>query len=1364
MKTNVLATLVFFAAFFLQLERIQAQTNVNHSVLLRTGIIQLPENAATFNPEEVPEHDVVRGLFFRLIQFDQIPSAGQHRLLEEAAVQLLDYIPHQAYIAAIPTSLTVGQLQALGVRSIVPIPQNLKMADNLRDRPFPEWALRKGKVEVILKYYASIPVEEVLAYCQADGIEVVRQNGINNFIRVAIREDRLETVSSLPYVAFLELAPGPDEPDDVPGRGLHRSNAIDTEFPSGRHYTGEGVNVLVRDDGIVGPHIDFQGRLSQEGVSGQGIDHSDGVAGIFAGAGNRDPRMRGMAAGALVYVVNYQADFLDNTLPLHIDNNVLVTNSSYSNGCNDGYTANAATVDQQLHDYPTFLHVFSAGNAGGQDCNYGAGGNWGNITGGHKQAKNAIATANVFADGSLVNSSSRGPAYDGRIKPDISAHGQGQFSTDPDNGYSAFSGTSAAAPGIAGIMAQLHQAYQEANSGQVAEGALLKAIMLNTANDLGNPGPDFKYGWGHVNAYRAALAIEDGRYFSDTIDQGGANTHTITIPEGVKQARIMVYWNDKEASELALKALVANLDTHLSNADGEVFLPLVLDPTPTPATLDLPAVAGIDSLNNMEQIALVDPPSGEYTLQVDGTEVPFAGQKYWVVYEFLTDAITVTYPIGGEGLAPGDTEIIHWDAYGNEGSFAVELSTDSLATWTTLASVAGSARLLNWTVPDILTGKAFVRVSRDTVSSQSQRPFSIVEVPSNLNIAQVCPEFIHLEWDSVPGATAYDIFLLGQLYMDSIGTTTDLFYDVPTINFNPTLDHWVSVRAVGNAEIRGRRAIAISWNSGLLNCPLDKDLALLEIVSPTGAITSCGSSEVEVSVQITNNGNGEQSDVMVSYQIDNADPVTEIYPGPLPAGENILYTFATPGTISGSGEISLKTWVAPSDGIDEAAFNDTISQVLSTVIYPGAGAAIGVVETFEGGVIPPEYWQILNPDESYTFQSRENITGSDGQPTTAMWVNNYDYPDTGAEDALLTLPIDLSDANENTQLTFDLAYAFYNNQYWDALRIDVYTNCGETFAGTVYYKEKDDLATVPTQTQPFFPESATEWRKEALSLAAYAGESVVIHFINITGYGNSLFIDNINVDNFMIPVAGMEVSETVVCPGDTVTFSDSSQGAGLSYSWDFGAGAVPASAMGPGPHQVQYTLAGMNTATLLVSDGVFSDTVSQLIEVSDLPLASFTYDNQNGVVTFTNNSQFGLSYTWDFGDGSTSDLDNPVHTYAENGVYPVKLTVSNDCGDAAIGTTINIVINSVQEQPLGQAVQIVPNPNQGLFEVLLTGLNGQHVRIRALDVTGRQVWADELNAGPAIRRSIDLSAHPRGVYELIVQTEREVQAFKVVVQ
>ena len=184
------------------------------------------------------------------------------------------------------------------------------------------------------------------------------------------------------------------------------------------------------------------------------------------------------------------------------------------------------------------IQVFSCGNSGNSNCGYGAGSGWGNITGGHKQAKNVIATANLNYNGTLVPSSSRGPASDGRIKPDIAAHGNGQISTDPNNIYNAGSGTSAAAPGISGVLAQLYQAYRELNSGLDPESGLLKTCLLNTAQDYGNTGLDFSYGWGIVNALKAVKVLEENRYQDSLIDNGESHTINFTIPEGTKEAKL----------------------------------------------------------------------------------------------------------------------------------------------------------------------------------------------------------------------------------------------------------------------------------------------------------------------------------------------------------------------------------------------------------------------------------------------------------------------------------------------------------------------------------------------------------------------------------------------------------------------------------------------------------------------------------------------------------------------------------------------------------------------------------------------------------------------------------------------------------
>ncbi len=782
----------------------------DYEVLLHTGRQVFPENTQDYaNTATIAADEIMGNHYYRLLQFYEIPSSNRLQQIKNEGIELLEYIPNKTYLASIPTNFDLDKLIGLNVRSVQPLKQDWKISHNLKTDDIPSWAKKQNRVEVILKYYKNLLHNDVLSFCEADDIKVLEENGYNNFLLATISSNEINKIAALPYIAFVELRPAPDVKDDTPGRSLHRSNAIDTNFPSGRSYTGEGVSVLTRDDGNVGPHIDFQGRLFQNNNIGLGGDHGDGVSGIFAGSGNLDPRHRGMAAGADLYVINYNASFLDNTMDLFFDQNVIVTNSSYSNGCNDGYTNTTQTVDQQIWDNPTLLHVFSAGNSNNNDCGYGAGSQWGNITGGHKQGKNVIATANLNVNGGLVGSSSRGPAHDGRIKPDIAAHGQDQVSTDPYYEYSGFGGTSAAAPGIAGITAQLHQAYSEHNNGEVANSGLLKAILLNTANDLGNEGPDFRFGWGHVNAYRAALAIENQTYLMDTIEMGDHHLHTFDVPENVAEVRIMTYWRDQSGSTFSTKALINDLNTMLIDPNGEEHLPWLLDPTPDPVTLNEPATQGVDNLNNVEQVALKNPAAGTYTLDVSGFELPFGAHGYFVVWEYRMKDITVIYPIGGERLVPFETERIHWDAEGDEGQFSLDYSLDNGLSWINISVVNGDARIYNWPIPDAITDEAMIRISRDGIEDVSDTTFNIANTPSGLQFADDAPAGgLRVEWDELEDASSYDFYILGEKYMEVVGTIDTTFYDIPTTD--PFEIFWVAVSANFDNGTKSRRTIAIS--------------------------------------------------------------------------------------------------------------------------------------------------------------------------------------------------------------------------------------------------------------------------------------------------------------------------------------------------------------------------------------------------------------------------------------------------------------------------------------------------------------------------------------------------------------------------
>ena len=864
--------LVFLNLFILISTSTIAQNE--YEVMFRTGKQIFPENVATYpKTATIGASEVIEEHYYRLLQFYKLPNVTQLETIKKAGIKLLEYIPNKTYLAAIPVDFDLEELVDLDVRSISEIGTQLKMSTALQAENLPEWAMHSdGKVEVMLQYHENLRHEEILRYCNLDGIQVLQANGFNNFLLAAIPQNNLTAIANLPYISFLELRPAPDVKDDTEGRSLHRANAIDTNFPTGRSYTGEGISVLTRDDGAVGPHIDFQGRIFQDISNGFGGTHGDGVSGIFAGAGNLNPRNKGMASGADLYVINYDASFLDETMNLFFNNEVIVTNSSYSNGCNDGYTTTTATVDQQIFNNPTLMHVFSAGNSNNNDCGYGAGDQWGNITGGHKQGKNVIATANLFNNATLANSSSRGPAHDGRIKPDIAANGADHISTDPDNTYAPFGGTSGAAPGIAGIMAMLHQAYAEHNNGETAASALLKAIMLNTANDLGNKGPDFRFGWGHVNAYRAAVAIEENRFSQNhSIALEETQTHTINIPENVAEVRIMTYWMDNPASVMTSKALINDLNTSVIAPDGTVNLPWVLDPTPDPTALNSPAETGIDDLNNMEQISITNPEAGDYILNVEGFEVPFGGHDYLIVYEFLMEDITVLFPIGGERLVPSQTERIHWDAPATTEDFILDYSEDNGTTWTNINTVSNNTRMYNWSVPATSTGQGLFRISHASgISDVSDAAFSIAEMPETISVNQICPEYLRIEWDSVTGASNYDVYLLGQKYMDIVVNTNDTFADI--FIPNPLDEYWVAVSAnhINGATSRRTNARSIQ-GEGLINCQQEVDLRALAILSPLQVDgISCENPFMDFpTISILNDGMTPQTNIEVSYQFAN---------------------------------------------------------------------------------------------------------------------------------------------------------------------------------------------------------------------------------------------------------------------------------------------------------------------------------------------------------------------------------------------------------------------------------------------------------------------------------------------------------------
>jgi hypothetical protein len=100
----------------------------------------------------------------------------------------------------------------------------------------------------------------------------------------------------------------------------------------------------------------------------------------------------------------------------------------------------------------------------------------------------------------------------------------------------------------------------------------------------------------------------------------------------------------------------------------------------------------------------------------------------------------------------------------------------------------------------------------------------------------------------------------------------------------------------------------------------------------------------------------------------------------------------------------------------------------------------------------------------------------------------------------------------------------------------------------------------------------------------------------------------------------------------------------------------------------------------------------------ELPFAlvpGFTYNMENGTVSFQNTSVGAEHYSWDFGDGSTSSEANPVHVYSEPGEYSVTLTAWNDCLEDSVSFDIEITLS--MEAHSNANWRVYPNPTKGII-------------------------------------------------------------------
>lgn len=1046
-------------------------------LLLRSGDYVVPDVSV----EAWKTTEVIDNQYLRIIVFDEIPTNAMKAELRKSGFALYDYLPKNAFYASVSIH---ADFSALSNATVMEIQPEFKLTEILRDKNYPHWTLfGEDQIELIGAYFAPFDESHAINQLASIGGTLVSNNPLRNTMNVRVPMDQLEALYALPGFYYFETLPDEGAPENLVGRTNHRSNVLYQEYAGGLQYNGEGVNVMMQDDGAIGPHIDYTGRIDQSSCSGCSTnpadDHGDHVSGTIMGAGNLDPDNRGMANGVDLKVYNPSNNNY-NLFPNLFDNqDIVITSKSYSNGCNSGYTALARQLDQQVHDRPQLTHVFSAGNSGTQDCGYGAGGGWGNITGGHKAGKNVIAVGNLSHTDGLAGSSSRGPAEDGRIKPDICAVGTSVTSTGPDNIYFTISGTSMSCPGVSGTIAQLYHAYRDLTGGNDPDAALIKGAILNTGEDLGNTGPDFRFGWGRINARAAFEVLRDNQYIADNVAQGDANSHTITVPAGVSELRVMTYWTDYEGSTSAAIALVNDINMTVEDPSNVTHMPWLLDPSANATALNTPATTGVDDLNNMEQVSIVNPAAGAYTVNVDGFAIPQGPQEYYVIYTFIMDDVVLTYPIGGEGIVPG-SNTIRWDASEGTTNFDLEYSTDNGATWNQIATPNADRRYHTWNTPNVVTGQAKVRISRGAQSDESPEVFTIMRQATGLDFEWICPDSTKIIWDAVTGATGYEVSMLGNRYMDSIGTTSTNSF---VVAIPSSTDTWFSVRALGPNNARGERAIAIQKPTTEFGCLWAPPISGFDVDCPEAGVGHCFDL------------------IDQSLNTSGTSTYTWYFPGGTPATSNSAtptVCYSTPGTY----DIAMV--------VDNGYGTDSINVVGAVTVLNTPG--LPYFEGFENytSFNNLEEWSTETPGNSIGFliSSQASLSG-----TKSAMLFNSAQSGGSFTDELISGPIDLSSLSPGDVMTLSFRYAYRKKQSSDSelLRVSVSEGCEDNFA--IRRTIIGDILSPLTSTNSWFPSSDADWSTVHVTNVTdnfFTGD-FRMKFTFESDEGNNLFIDNINL-------------------------------------------------------------------------------------------------------------------------------------------------------------------------------------------------------------------------------------------------------------
>ena len=243
-----------------------------------------------------------------------------------------------------------------------------------------------------------------------------------------------------------------------------------------------------------------------------------------------------------------------------------------------------------------------------------------------------------------------------------------------------------------------------------------------------------------------------------------------------------------------------------------------------------------------------------------------------------------------------------------------------------------------------------------------------------------------------------------------------------------------------------------------------------------------------------------------------------------------------------------------------------------------------------------------------------------------------------------------------------------------------------------------------------------------------------LYIVTVSDQG-CLTIDSALVTVNVAPSVNLGPDQTL-CNGATTTLDAGN--AGANYNWSTGATTQTISVSGAGTYFVEVDNNGC----------IDNDTI--VIAAAITPTAFFSFNVGTGglAYTFTDASTGPPStWAWDFGDGNTSNVQNPSHTYASSGSYTVTLTVTNGCGTQTFTQPLNVV--GMDKGLANTTVLLYPHPTTGVTTLDFTATAASQGILTLSDLSGKTAFTQPIDIQSGRNTlQLDFTTLSQGLYLL----------------